>query len=355
MLAKPTMTWDSIRLEIVQAGQAKGVPQPDSIRRSKIAAVERISGIPLVIYAADFTNASKAGRNGPVVQIDADDKTGFLQALSDIQNGPLDVLLHSPGGSPTATESIVHLLRSRFDPIRFIIPHTAKSAATMLALSGNEILLGEAAELGPIDPQLQFITDQRPVTVPARAAIDQFERAASDIDADPGKMRVWLPIIRQYGPAFLQECQNAVKLAETLVTDWLSNYMFTGEVDSEERAKKIATWLTDHNEFKTHSRPVWMEQLLTVEPTMKIKQLRDVSQEFEDAVMAVYWTIDFTFNNTDAVKLIEHQDGSAYVRVMRTAGVPQPTSPPTTPNPNPPQPKSKDRSKGHQNKFGKRL
>ena len=87
MLAKPTMTWDSIRLEIVQAGQAKDVPQPDSIRRSKIAAVERISGIPLVIYAADFTNASRLGRNGPLVQIDADDKTGFLQALSDIQNG----------------------------------------------------------------------------------------------------------------------------------------------------------------------------------------------------------------------------------------------------------------------------
>ena len=67
----------------------------------------------------------------------------------------------------------------------------------MLALSGNEVLLGEAAELGPIDPQLQFVTDQRPVSVPARAAIDQFERAAKDVDADPNKMRVWLPIIRQ--------------------------------------------------------------------------------------------------------------------------------------------------------------
>ena len=208
------MTWDGIRLEIVKAGEAKGRPQHDSIRRAKIAAVEKISGVPLVIYASDFTDAGRAGQNGPGIQIHADDKTGFLQALSDIENGPLDVLLHSPGGSPTATESIVHLLRSRFDPIRFIIPHTAKSAATMLALSGDEILLGEAAELGPIDPQIQFVTEQRPISVPARAAIDQFERAASDIDADPGKMRVWLPIIRQYGPAFLQECQNAIELSE---------------------------------------------------------------------------------------------------------------------------------------------
>ena len=315
------MTWDSIRLEIASASQRKGSPQHDSTRRAKIAAVEKLSGIPLVIYASEFT---KGMRNGADVQINADDKTGFLQALSDIPDGPLDVLLHSPGGSPTATESIVHLLRSRFGPIRFIIPHTAKSAATMLALSGNEVLLGEAAELGPIDPQLQFVTEQRPVSVPARAAIDQFERAAKDIDADPNKMRVWLPIIRQYGPAFLQECRNAVTLAETLATTWLSCYMFNGEADAKERAKKIAKWLADHNEFKTHSRPVWIEQLLAVEPTMRIKQLRDVSQEFEDAIMAVYWTIDVTFNETDAVKLIEHQAGSAYVRLVRTLMAPAP-------------------------------
>ena len=327
------MTWDGIRREIVEAGQREGRPQHDPIRRAKIAAVEKISGVPLVIYAADFTNAGRAGQNGSGVQIHADDKTGFLQALSDIEDGPLDVLLHSPGGSPTATESIVHLLRSRFGPIRFIIPHTAKSAATMLALSGNDILLGEAAELGPIDPQLQFVTDQRPVSVPARAALDQFERAASDINADPSKMRVWLPIIRQYGPAFLQECLNAIALSETLATDWLRDYMFSGEVDSGDRATKIATWLTNHNNFHTHSRPVWVEQLLAVEPTMKIRRLQDVSKEFEDAVMAVYWTIDVTFNDTVAIKLIEHQEGSAYIQLMRTAimGPPIPSPAPPTP------------------------
>ena len=329
------MTWDGIRLEIVKAGEAKGRPQHDSIRRAKIAAVEKISGVPLVIYASDFTDAGRAGQNGPGIQIHADDKTGFLQALSDIENGPLDVLLHSPGGSPTATESIVHLLRSRFDPIRFIIPHTAKSAATMLALSGDEILLGEAAELGPIDPQIQFVTEQRPISVPARAAIDQFERAASDIDADPGKMRVWLPIIRQYGPAFLQECQNAIELSETLVTNWLRTYMFNDETDPAERAEKIAKWLANHNNFKTHSRPVWMEQLLTVEPMMKIRRLQAVGKEFEAAIMAVYWTIDVTFSDTAAIKLIEHQEGSAYIQLIRAAimgpPIPSQPAPPTPP------------------------
>ena len=335
------MTWDNVRLEIVQESQRANRSQHDPIRRAKIAVVETITGIPLIIYASDFTDVGRAGQNGPGVQIHADDKTGFLQATSDIPSGPLDVLLHSPGGSPTATESIVHLLRARFAPIRFIVPHTAKSAATMLALSGNEILLGEAAELGPIDPQLQFVTDQRPVSVPARAAIDQFERAAMDISSDTSKMRVWLPILRQYGPAFLQECRNAIALSETLVTNWLSQFMFEGENNSSERAIRIAKWLANHNNFHSHSRPIWMEQLLEVEPSMKISLLGDVNKELEDAVMAVYWAIDVTFSETDAIKLIEYQAGSAYIKLMRTAVIGPPI--PLQPAPSPAQPLPQNR------------
>ena len=94
------MTWYDVRLEIEGASTAKGRPQHDPIRRQKVAAAEKVSGIPLIIYASDFTDAGRTGQNGPGIQIDADDKTGFLQALSDIDPGPLDVLLHSPGGSP---------------------------------------------------------------------------------------------------------------------------------------------------------------------------------------------------------------------------------------------------------------
>ena len=315
------MTWDDIRLEITRTPSRGDQSSYDLVRRSKISYAESISGIPLVVYAADFTSTNRAGLNGPVVQIDLDDKTGFLQALWDIPDGPLDVLVHSPGGSPTATESIVHLLRSRFTPIRFIIPHTAKSAATMLALSGNEILLGEAAELGPIDPQLQFFTDQRPVIVPARAALDQFRRIQAEIDVDPRKLRTWLPIIRQYGPSFLQECENAIERSETLVTEWLRDYMFADEDDAETRAKKIATWLADHNNFRIHSSPVWMEQLLELESSVKVRKLADAGTDFASAIMDVYWAIDSTFDGTPAAKIIEHQYGSAFIRLKGVARV----------------------------------
>lgn len=324
------MTWNEVRQEIVAASRENAAAF-DVVRRSKIAAAEEISGVPLIIYATDFTDESRALQYGPGLLIELDDKTGFLQAMSDLPaEGPLDVLLHSPGGSPSATESIVQLLRSRFDPIRFIVPHTAKSAATMLALSGNEILLGEAAELGPIDPQFG--------SVPAGAAIDQFNRIHSEVTANPERMRGWLPILQQYGPSFLQQCLNAVELSESLAATWLQEYMFAGEPEAQERAERVAKWLANHNNFMTHSRPVWMGQLLDVEPTLKIKSLRQADPWFESAIMAVYWAISITFQDTPAFKLIEHHADSAYIRLMQPPAlpaipVPIPVSPPTHPGP----------------------
>lgn len=207
----------------------------------------------------------------------------------------------------------------------------------MLALSGDAILLGNDAELGPIDPQMQFVTEQRPVSTPARAAIDQFERAADDILENPARMRVWLPILRQYGPSFLQECQNAIELSEALVSSWLTSYMFKGDPDGAKKAERVAHWLADHNNFKAHSRPVWPEQLLGVEPSLNIRRLREEDEQFEAAVMDVYWAIDVTFGGTAAIKMIEHQAGSAYIKLNATtivgAPIPQQQPGPVRPAP----------------------
>jgi ClpP class serine protease len=61
-------------------------------------------------------------------------------------------------------------LRNKFAHIRFIIPSLAKSAATMLVMSGDEILMDTGAELGPIDPQMQTASGSY---APAGAILDQ--------------------------------------------------------------------------------------------------------------------------------------------------------------------------------------
>ncbi len=311
-------TWDSVRSEILGLIKSGNKAAADLVRREKIAQVEKLTGRPLIIYASDFTDDNKAARIGAGLAIDLEDKTGFQQALCDIPSGPLDILLHSPGGSPTATESLVHLVRTGHSSIRFIVPHTIKSAATMFALSGDEIVVSDEAEFGPIDPQLRFPHEGRVASVPAQAAIDQFDRAYAEIKQDPQKLTVWLPMLRQFGPSFLEECHKAIDLSKLLVIQWLTSYMFAGLADAQPKAERVANYLGDHNNFKSHSRRVSPEQLLNVEPGLKIRYLKDVDKtlQLQSAIMDLYWAIDVTFGMTGAFKIIEHKEGSAYVRIQ---------------------------------------
>ena len=347
-------TWDDVRKEVLAEtpDQQSGQSGPDLVRRRKIRQVEAITGIPLVVYAVDFINDEKAARVGAGLQIDLNDKTGFNQATSDIPPGPLDVILHSPGGSPTATDSLVHQLRAAYSPIRFIIPHTAKSAATMLAFAGDSVILGPNAELGPIDPQLRFSQDERVVTVPAQAALDQFDHAYQELSGDARKLAVWMPILRQFGPSFLQECRNAIELSNQLVSEWLAAYMFADLEHAEDKAKGVASWLADHNNFKSHSRRIGIEDLLAVEPALKVSLLADHEDGLEDAIMAVYWAFDCTFNQTNAYKIIEHQRDSAYVRSSRLIQLVQQ---PQIPN-SPPAPTTRPGGRGQarRERFGRR-
>lgn len=67
----------------------------------------------------------------------------------------IDVWLDSPGGSASVAFKLVLELRSRCRKLRMVVPDYAKSAATLVAIGGDEIYLAPAAELGPLDAQIE--------------------------------------------------------------------------------------------------------------------------------------------------------------------------------------------------------
>jgi len=66
----------------------------------------------------------------------------------------IDTFIHSGGGDIHTTYQIVEFLRLHCDSLHTFIPLYAKSAATLLCLGANSIVLGEFAELGPLDTQV---------------------------------------------------------------------------------------------------------------------------------------------------------------------------------------------------------
>ena len=150
-------------------------------RQGLIKEIEGLTGRRLLVYVADI--------NKPDSTLKPEDKTGFSDLLEGLTEKKVDLLVNSPGGFAEVTESIVGMLRSRFDHVRFAIPNMAKSAATLLVLSGNELLMDERSELGPVDPQVEYqSTDGR-----KREAAEDILEGSQEAKDVLAKERVHLP------------------------------------------------------------------------------------------------------------------------------------------------------------------
>ena len=222
------------------------------LRRDCYKDIEKCRKRPLLVYVTKFLE-QPLPPDAPIF-IDIPDVDGFSDLIQSVKDSPaVDVLLHSPGGSPDATERLVELLRSHFKEVDFLIPHSAYSAATMLALSGNNIILHPNASLGPIDPQINGI--------PARMIKNSFEKIRKIIEKEgPEALLPYIPLIEKYSLNLLELCEDAESLSKQLVSSWLKEYMFKGEKAGNKINKAVA-YLSDYDEHLMHTRPLSIKKL----------------------------------------------------------------------------------------------
>jgi len=311
-------SWQDIQKEISD-GITKDKPTGDydAVRRAKYKLVKKITGRPLLVYATAFLNPVKVQLATPFLTIDLSDKDGFYEIIRNINANDVDLFLHSPGGSAEATESIVKMLRSKFNKVRFIVTGAAKSAATMLALSGNSILMDKSAELGPIDPQVRV----RGRFSPAGSIIEQFDRASDELRQDPSRLPVWIPILQEFAPALLVECENYINLSKKLVIKWLTEYMFQSVDKARIKAKKIADFLTDEKVTLSHARRIDADQLR--KKGVMIELLEEQESKLQDAIWQLHFAIMATLDGTGAVKIFENSEDAVLIRMVNVGVTPQ--------------------------------
>ncbi len=299
-------TWGELLLELGESGKGKPMPEFDTVRRKYLAQLHAHTDRNVILYATRWT---QGGGDSQLTSIVPEDVHGLMEVVHGLDFGKgLDVILHSPGGSPDAAEAMVHYLREKFDDIRVIVPQAAMSAATMLACAADRIVMGAHSSLGPIDPQV-IMGNQ---LSPAQAILDQFERARKECREDPKNLGAWAPILPQYGPALLTQCENALKLAEELASEWLCTWMLADQPDRVAKSKAIAKALADHAAFKSHGRPIHRERAL--ELGLVVAELES-DQVLQDLVLTVFHATMHVFSALPPVaKIIENHLGRAFVK-----------------------------------------
>ncbi|MDV0445246.1 hypothetical protein MmiAt1_08100 [Methanimicrococcus sp. At1] len=111
--------------------------------------IENRRECPLIVYATSIRSGMNSNMAGDVIA----EFIKHIRLIPESEN-KADLLIISNGGDPIASWRIMNILRERFEEISVLIPFVAYSAATLLALGADEIIMHPYSNLGPVDPQI---------------------------------------------------------------------------------------------------------------------------------------------------------------------------------------------------------
>jgi hypothetical protein len=272
--------------------------------------------------------ASDLLKNAPVA-IDYSDLLAVQDQLRNLSHNEIDIILETPGGLAEVVEDIVRLVRNKYEKVGIIVPGYAKSAGTIFAMAGDEILMGPTSALGPIDAQV--VNNGKRFS--ADAFLQGFGKIKEEVESTGKLNAAYIPMLQAISPGEIQHCENAQQFSQKLVSEWLPKYKFkywfkhstTGEAVTEEekimRAKEIAKNLCDHSEWLTHGKSI------TIADCNAMKLLiNDFSKQddLNDAIMRYYTLMRITFENTSMYKMFETLNSQLYRFTAPPVPAPQP-------------------------------
>lgn len=264
----------------------------------------KYTGRYLFVYSSDINKGRTRGVDVSLIQ---DDFYNIQDILRESNAGKIDFYIETPGGSGEAAEEIAKYLRKKFVEVNFIIAGEAKSAGTILALSGDNIYMTDTGSLGPIDAQVRMGRSTISAHDYKEWVDSKREEAAKNGSLNPFDA----VMVAQISPGELYGVINSLEFAKDLVKSWLYEFKFknwrktrTGgnDVSDEmrrDRANKVAEMLCDHTTWRTHGRSLKIEDLKEV---LVIERIDD-DPVLADIVYRIKTIIRLLFDSSTVYKL----------------------------------------------------
>ena len=290
------------------------------IQEHDIYTAQRKKRAELLEKMESYTQANSSGylaflcSEGAGASIDSGDIPAIADALLSIgEVDELNLIINGPGGDGTVAEKIIQLCRSHCKKFRVVVPNRAKSAATVIALGADEIVMGYCSELGPIDAQVVVVVAGVPRYISAQSFIDSKASLEEDFrkvikaKQDP---RAILQQIASLDMPYIDHCVKLMEFSREVARKSLNSYMFSSVLPQATRDKMVDTVLAGLStvaNFKVHGR---MINGSTARDQLKLAvKLLGKNDEFWKDVWQYYVRADLVLSRvSDAVKLIETKD-----------------------------------------------
>ena len=171
-------------------------------RKAQLSRISSLrNGRGILVYAADF---NKNGKDVPLM-MDYSDLMPVQDQLAMVPGTEIDIIIETPGGIAEVAEDIVRIVRKKYERVGMIVPGWAKSAGTIFVMAGDEILMGPASSLGPIDPQINFGGKR----FSADAFLEGLDKIKAEVQQAGRLNPAFIPMLQNISPGEIQNCQNA--------------------------------------------------------------------------------------------------------------------------------------------------
>ena len=276
------------------------VQQTPQLRQRLIAKLEGLFEARVITLFASFLQPG-----GFVVDADAE----MLESILSVEGstGKLVLIVNSPGGQALAAERIVNVCRAyaggRFE---VVVPHMAKSAATMICFGADEICMSPTAELGPVDPQLPYKDDKGN---DSWISASEYVRSYEDLlgKASSGavpRIEAFLQQLQRYDSRLVQQLRSAQELSDDIAVRLLQGSMMAGKSEKEIR-DAIRIFLLQESK-KSHGRMITLDEAQKC--GLRIKKI-DLNSEVWNALWELYVRSNWLVSSR-ASKLIESKSSS---------------------------------------------
>jgi len=229
------------------------VGQAHDLRAGLIKKAEKHFGARIFTYFASFSNF-----DAQLIDADAEMLENLLSAEHD--GGRLALVINSPGGQALAAERMVNVCRAYSqNQFEVIVPHMAKSAATMVCFGASKIHMSRTAELGPVDPQVPYRDDAgQPHWISADEYVRSYENLIKDATSVPGRIEAYIQQLSRYDAREIERLRSQQELSADISVKLLQHIMMKGKTADEIKGK-IAPFLKQ-KEKGEHGRMIGLDE-----------------------------------------------------------------------------------------------
>ena len=172
----------------------------------------------------------------------------------------LDLILHSPGGTLSATQAIVRALRGRYAHIRVFVPQRAMSAAAMLACAADQIIMGGFASLSPTNPMVVVPTIGGSMMVPAQAVVDERNELLRRLQGSEATGEDLMTLVAQ-PPGLFHEARRIISECSLTLGGWVESYSRAPDAPQANTGQHIADWISSYNQHLGHASVLTLADL----------------------------------------------------------------------------------------------